>query len=204
MSHTDSWLTAWHALGLHGSDRVYQDLLRRYVEPHRAYHTLQHIGECVELFAAAEQLWLNPGEVAIAIWFHDAVYDTHAADNEQQSAELATAALRDAGASDDVISRIRELILATGHTGAPSPGDQALLVDIDLAILGSARDRFDQYGEQIRQEFSWVPEMTYREKRREVLMRFAARPVIYSTAFFQRRFEQQARVNLARAIAGLE
>lgn len=203
MSLTDVWLAAWGMLGLPASDRVYQDLLQRCAEPHRAYHTLQHIGECLELFADARQLCSRPGEVAIAIWFHDAVYDTHAADNEQQSAELAATALRDAGAGAEVISRVRELILATAHTVSPAPGDQTLLVDIDLAILGSDRDRFEQYEEQIRQEYCWVPEVAYREKRREVLMRFAIRSAICSTAFFQQRFERQARENLARAIESL-
>ncbi|MCY2994784.1 MAG: N-methyl-D-aspartate receptor NMDAR2C subunit [Planctomycetota bacterium] len=203
MSLTEFWLAAWDALGLRGSDRMHEALLRRYAEPHRAYHNLQHISECEQLFAAARHLCSRPGEVAVAIWFHDAVYDTHAADNEQRSAELASIALRDAGAIAEVSSRVQALILTTSHSAPPETGDEAVLVDIDLAILGSGSERFQQYETQIRQEYSWVPETTFREKRREVLLRFADRPSIYSTAFFQQRFEQNARENLARAIAAL-
>jgi predicted metal-dependent HD superfamily phosphohydrolase len=203
MSLTEFWLAAWDALGLRGSDRMHEDLLRRYAEPHRAYHTLQHIGECLDLFTAARQLCSRPGEVAVAIWFHAAVYDTHAADNEQRSSELAATALRDAGASAEVSGRVRALILATSHAIPPEPSDQTVLVDIDLAILGSARDRFQQYETQIRQEYSWVPEASFRQKRREVLLGFLDRPSIYRTEFLKQRFEQAARENLARAIESL-
>jgi predicted metal-dependent HD superfamily phosphohydrolase len=135
MSLTEFWLAAWEALGLHGSDRIYEDLLRRYAEPHRAYHNLQHISECEEQLAAARHLCSHAGEVAIAIWFHDAVYETHAADNEKRSAELASMALLDAGASPEVTSRVRTLILATTHLVTPEPGDQAVLVQFQLVAL---------------------------------------------------------------------
>ncbi len=69
------------------------ELRRRYAEPHRAYHDAAHVG----------LLWLrhllhggDPADrdLALAILFHDVVYDPKAKDNEARSAELLAALVR--------------------------------------------------------------------------------------------------------------
>lgn len=90
--------------------------------------------------------------------------------------------------------------MATEHTAAPLVGDAALLVDIDLAILGTTPARFAAYERQIRQEYAWVPEALFVEKRRAVLQGFTARPQLYTTAYFQERLEATARRNLQQAL----
>src|SRR5207249_3206443 len=94
--------------------------------------------------------------IEMAIWYHDAVYDSRAKDNEEQSADLAEKAGKTAGVSSGFLARVRELILATKHVMPPEDADAALLVDVDLSILGQSGDRFDQYEEQIRREYDWV------------------------------------------------
>lgn len=85
---------------------------------------------------------------------------------------------------------------------APGPGDEQLLVDIDLSILGAAQERFAEYDRQVRAEYQWVPGFVYKMKRRAVLGAFLARPCIYGTCHFSDRCEAQARANLAWAIDG--
>jgi len=94
-----SWRRAWQGLGAQGTGEPLQrTLVERWSEPHRHYHALQHLEEC--LLAAEDALALaqHPAEVEMALWFHDAVYDTRASDNEQRSADWA----RDAALADRV------------------------------------------------------------------------------------------------------
>lgn len=198
------WQSAWADLGgpAPGPD-VQASLLSRWAEPHRKYHTLQHLDECLALFECDRALAEHPGEVALALWFHDAVYDTSRHDNEAASAQWAARVLRDAGADAAVADRVHASILATRHSEVPSTPDATLLVDIDLAILGAEPARFAEYERQIRDEYGFVPEAVFREKRAGILRGFLERPALFSTPTYAARFDAPARANLARAIAGL-
>ena len=178
---------------------AYEEQLARYSEPWRKYHTLQHLRECLVAFESATHLAARPAEVEAGLWFHDAVYELRRSDNEEQSARLAECVLSNAGAPREVGARVATLVLATKHTASPESTDEQLLVDIDLSILGATEARFAEYERQIREEYSFVPEVVFREKRRALLRSFIARPRIYSTQHFSGLLEQQARVNLARA-----
>jgi predicted metal-dependent HD superfamily phosphohydrolase len=201
---TSQWKTAWDDLGLPVPSRdVLTSLLQRWAEPHRKYHTLQHLEECLALFEPARSLAEHPGEVAIALWFHDAVYDTRRHDNEAASAQWARQVLLEAGAEVAVVDRVHGLIMATRHSQVPSTPDAKLLVDIDLAILGAEPARFAQYERQIRDEYGFVPEPLFRDKRAEILRAFFERPALFATPAFAQSFDTKARANLARAIAQL-
>jgi predicted metal-dependent HD superfamily phosphohydrolase len=200
----EHWWGCFTALRLRGSgDALFTDILERYSEPHRAYHTRQHLEECFNAFEDAHNLAHPPGAVGLALFYHDAIYDTHARDNEEKSAELARQMLAGLGADASLLAYVTDLILVTRHAAMPETPDQQLVVDIDLSILGTHRERFDEYERQIRQEFSWVDEALFRAVRTKILQEFLARPAIYSTAGFHDRFERQARENLERSIAAL-
>ncbi|MBP7646371.1 MAG: N-methyl-D-aspartate receptor NMDAR2C subunit [Comamonas sp.] len=190
------WLHTWNELQHTPALGLYEQLLQAYNEPQRHYHTLQHLAECLQLQCESAHLAQRPAEIAIALWFHDAVYDVKAHDNEARSADWAAAALQAAGVSAEVQARTHALIMATEHTAVPLAGDAALLVDIDLAILGAAPTRFAEYEWQIRQEYAWVPEDVFMAKRHAVLQEFVARLNIYSTAFLHSKLESAARANL--------
>jgi len=193
------WLRAWNELQHTPPRSLYEQLLQAYSEPQRHYHTLQHLAECLQLQSDSAHLAQHPAEIAIALWFHDAVYDVKAHDNEARSADWAVAALQAAGVSVEVQTRVHALIMATEHTAAPLAGDAALLVDIDLAILGATPARFAEYERQIRQEYAWVPEEVFVEKRRAVLQGLMARHQIYRTVFFRKKNDSQAHINLQAA-----
>ena len=198
-----SWRRAWSALvGPGGPDCIAlrDELLAGYAEPQRQYHTQQHLEECLALLEQVRDLAEHPEEVEMALWFHDAIYDVKGSGNEERSAEWAHRALVAAGVAPTAAERVRQLVLVTRHDGVPGNVDEQVLVDIDLAILGAERPRFDEYERQIRDEYAFVPGFLFRRKRRQILRTFLDRPVLYSTAMLRERLEARARENLRRAI----
>jgi predicted metal-dependent HD superfamily phosphohydrolase len=197
-----SWQRAWRGIGAHSDgDALHTALMTAWRQPHRRYHTLQHLGECLDLFERVGALAAQRAEVEVGLWFHDAVYDVQRSDNEARSAEWLRDAARADGVAGDVVERICALIMATRHAALPSGVDAQLLVDIDLAILAAAEPRFAEYERQIRAEYAFVPESTFRARRRTVLAGFLARERIYSTARLYDELEASARVNLAHSTA---
>jgi predicted metal-dependent HD superfamily phosphohydrolase len=197
-----SWRALLAAVGARADcETSFAAIAAAYGEPHRHYHTLEHIAACLDAFSLVRQQAEAPDQVALAIWYHDIVYDTHRGDNEECSAERAVAFCESAGLAD-TSERVAALVLATKHTDV-AVGDAALLNDIDLSILGQDATAFDRYDSQIREEYAWVPEAMYRRERAKILQGFLDRPAIYRTAVFKDRFESQARNNLARSLATL-
>lgn len=198
------WLELWTRLGAAVTDeRVFHHLIARYSEPHRKYHTLHHLAECFERFAEIKTNAVHPDEVELALWFHDAVYDTRRHDNEENSADWARTAVLAAGLPTSVAERVHALIMATRHNSVPSGTDEQILVDVDLSILGANPERFEEYENQVRAEYSWVPGKVFRSKRLALLKGFLERPTIFSTQMFIEAYEAQARQNLERSIRKL-
>lgn len=193
-----SWQRLWGELGaqeVHGG--LLNQLVAAYSEPQRHYHTLQHLRECLAHFEAASALARRPAEVELALWFHDAVYAPQRKDNEERSADWARASVLAAGCAADVADRVHALVLATKtHVAGDGDADAALLLDIDLAILGAAPARFAQYEQQIRAEYAHVPEPEFRARRHDVLQGFLARERIYCTRAFHEALDARARANL--------
>ncbi len=206
----ERWLQLWQRLKSEPPERSWAQLSDLYNSPDRHYHSLNHILACLKLL----ELTVNSQPkvidsqlitaIELAIWFHDAIYDTYAADNEQQSANLARSTIQEAGLSKELADRVYQLVLATSHsTTIENDYDTQLLIDIDLAILGSKPDIFGIYESQIRQEYAWVPLATFRQKRAEILQTFLDRTNIYQTVCYREKFEAPARRNLAQSIVQL-
>jgi len=195
-----NWNDSWSALGLTPPSGLVDVLLSAWAEPSRHYHSLQHLAECITWFEHEKDTAEHPAEVALALWFHDAIYDARAHDNEQRSADWARDALQAAGAPDDVTARVHPLVMATQHHAVPQGRDAKLLVDIDLAILGAPPARFAEYEHQIRAEYSYVPSALFEPRRREILQRFLEREPLYATAGMRAACEAQAKFNLRIAI----
>lgn len=198
------WGALWEVLRLPippGAD--FASLLARYREPHRAYHTDQHLQECLEWLDQLRTLARSPVAIELAIWYHDAIYRPARSDNEEASADLATTQLGAAGAPDTLAAEVAALIRWTRHGAAPPPGDTALLVDIDLAILGAPTVRYAEYESQIRAEYRRVPWFIFRRRRASLLRAFLARPRLYATPELFARLEEAARHNLAESIRTL-
>lgn len=182
---------------------TYKKLVALYSEQHRVYHNLTHIAHCLDEYRQARQSAEHQNEVEMALWFHDAIYNTRSHDNEEKSAELSRQELKIMGAEDSFGDRVHDLILVTKHIETPVGIDAEILADVDLSILGKSPIEFNYYEDGIRQEYFWVPDEQFRSGRVGVLKRFLDRPSIYLTDFFRQKYEEQARKNLEISVARL-
>ncbi len=203
------WASLWRAVASSEPRVPFDQLCTDYGEADRAYHTLEHVRHCLAQLDAFRDDHRtgeleHPTEVELALWLHDVVYRPREAHNEQRSADWAARYLRAGSAHDDTVERVSALILATRHDCEPDSPDAALVVDIDLSILGAAPDAFDGYEAAIGREYSWVPISVYREKRAAFLEAFLARPSLYGTEYFRARYELTARENLQRSLRALQ
>jgi predicted metal-dependent HD superfamily phosphohydrolase len=203
MSLQEQWIATWEELGAATPLGVFEEVLARYGEPQRHYHTARHLEECFAELAAVRGEAERPGEVELALWFHDAVYDTKRHDNEERSAEWARSVVAQAGLDACVGERVGALIMATRHAAEPDNADARVLVDVDLSILGAEPVRFDEYERAVREEYRWVPEAVFRRTRRKILQGFLERPHLFTTARMREMHERRARANLERSLVQL-
>ena len=205
------WQQLCYQFGIDDQAAIKQEFQRiaiAYGEPHRAYHTAQHINECLSWLDWATEATLlahRKAPLEMALWYHDMVYQPQLNNNEQLSAEQALTFLNTHPIKTAHIEQVEMLILATDHLTSSKSDHRAesadLMVDIDLAILGAAPQRFLQYNTQIHQEYIWLPNSVYHTHRERVLAKFLACPTIYQTNLFQKRLETQAQENLSAAIS---
>lgn len=187
------------------SGAVRQDLIARYGEPHRRYHTMTHIEDCLVQVEASTDLTAHQRDLLTdAVWFHDAIYDPTRSDNEVESAQLAVDCMTaDARTASDIAEVERLILLTAGHSVTAGDDLAARLVSIDLSILGADPDRYDAYARDIRAEYARVPEALYRAGRAVVLRRFLEADVLFPDPVWAGRLDKQARANLRREIADL-
>jgi predicted metal-dependent HD superfamily phosphohydrolase len=186
------------------AEEAFSDLVREYSSPTRFYHTLGHIAEMLEVIDLLRGGARNLTALRLAAWFHDVVYDTHAADNEEQSAARAEAVLTELQLTRDTIRAVVNLVLLTKtHQAEEADADGRILQDADLARLGVPPEQFAAYSLAIRREFAWVPEEEYRAGRRQLLHTFLERQRIYWNEPLHSTLESQARQNLREEIARL-
>lgn len=180
---------------------LFADLIAHYQESHRHYHNLVHLQECFFWFDEIKHRLYCPNLVAIALFYHDIIYNPTSQTNEQDSGQFMQSKLK-GRLPDNDIAMMNQYILATKDHVNPltdtHKNDLDYLLDIDLAILGSCPDRFDEYNNQIRKEYSWVNSLIYSFKRKSVLKGFYDKDRIYLTDYFYKKLENQARDNLKR------
>jgi len=177
---------------------LFDRLAAAHAGPHRHYHTLEHVGEVLRV--AGRLAAGSPGTVALAAWFHDAVYDPTRHDNEERSAELAVTELTALGLDPVTVDAVARLVRATAHLGdgePPADADARALLDADLAILGAAPARYERYARDIRREYAHVSATDYARGRVAVLERFLARPWLYFDPRMVLEGDGPARANLA-------
>ena len=119
-----------------------EELAAAYAAPGRHYHNLTHIEDSLAALARVENISPLDREIlSAAIWWHDVVYDATRADNEELSARLAEQHVR-----EDLRQEVGCLIRLT-KTHAVQPDDRlgAILISIDLSILGAEPARYDAY-----------------------------------------------------------
>lgn len=178
------------------------DLLRRYAEGHRKYHTPEHLDACFAELTKTGYGEANVDVVDAALLCHDIFYDTRAVNNEGRSAVWCRNATSWLGRRELGMAAA-ECILATRHDGGYETSPEAALVcDVDLSILGALPEVYDEYEKQIREEYSWVPEDRFRAGRSGILTGLISKP-IYHTHVYQEKYAVRARANVVRSLARL-
>lgn len=184
---------------------VFLELVAAYSSPHRFYHTLAHVQqvlETVEKLHSRSAIACHFAAIEFAAWFHDAIYDPQRSDNEPKSAEYAAQKLAWLEIPALEINQVQALILST-QTHQTSELEGQILLDADLAILGSMPAAYWNYARQIRQEYAWVSDEAYAAGRIQILQNFLTRSRIYQTPDLFAELEQQARENIEAEIAQL-
>ncbi|MGW6058334.1 HD domain-containing protein [Streptomyces sp. NPDC055189] len=197
----------WHATLLGASEGTpdpapYADnLLARWAEPQRRYHTTAHLTAVLDHIDVLEEHAQDADLVRLAAWFHDAVYAPDRSENEERSARLAERALAEAGLSEARIAEVARLVRLT-VTHDPADGDHngETLCDADLAILAAAPDAYAAYASAVREEYAFVPDEDFRAGRAAVLRQLLALPRLFRTPYGTAEWEGPARANLATEI----
>ncbi|GAA1979694.1 metal-dependent phosphohydrolase [Catenulispora subtropica] len=189
------------------SIRLGDDLVARWSEPHRRYHTLEHLTRVLDGVDEFGGYADDVTAVRYAAWFHDAVYDGGEAsgDNEELSAQLAETELPVLLVPPERVAEVARLVrLTKGHAAAEDDRNGAVLCDADLAVLGGRAADYAAYKQAIRQEYSEVPDELFRPGRAAVLKALLELPALFRTPVAVERYEKRARANLSAEIAELE
>lgn len=176
------------------SHRVLLELTRRYNEPHRHYHGIEHIAFMLHL---GRDLNLTD-EQTLAIWFHDAIYDVQSSRNEEDSAELAVEMLAAEGYPADKVALVKRMVLDT-KAHRPTIEPSQLVIDLDLAPLSVPWEQFAANTEKIHMEFAALPVDKVDADRRKFFEAMLATERIFSSSWGAT-LESQARANLKRAL----
>ncbi|MDT3395930.1 hypothetical protein RKE29_04605 [Streptomyces sp. B1866] len=174
-----------------------RDLLARWAEPQRRYHTTAHLAAVLDHVDALAHRAADPVAVRLAAWFHDAVYLPERSTNEERSARLAERALPEAGVAPARTAEVARLVRLTAtHDPAPGDADGEVLCDADLAVLAGPPREYAAYAAAVRQEYGFVPDDVFREGRAAALRQLLGLPRLFRTPEGYERWERAARHNV--------
>ena len=174
----------------------WREIQKAYSQSNRYYHNLDHLSAMLHGLDEYPDEIHNWPTLALAIFYHDIIYNPLRKDNEKRSAELAKTRLQTTSLTPAEVQTVHDYILATQHHLNPTQdGDLSLLLDLDLAILAAPRKQYVIYTEQIRKEYWMYPWPLYRKGRRKALQHFLERKNIFLTKHFSP-LETKARENL--------
>ncbi|MCN9243327.1 hypothetical protein NGF19_21510 [Streptomyces sp. RY43-2] len=182
-----------------------ENLLRRWSEPQRRYHTVGHLVAVLDHVDRLAAYADDPDTVRLAAWFHDAVYRPERSENEERSARLAERALPEAGVPQATTAEVARLVrLTADHAPAPGDANGAVLCDADLAILAAPDETYATYAAAVREEYAFVPEGVFRTARAALLRQLLGQERMFRTPYGERTWAEAARRNLRGELARLE
>lgn len=172
-------------VGAHYDPAIFAELRKAWTRP--GYHNLEHLNDCLRELDTAPKNAI----AELALWYHDAIYVPGAKDNELRSAELLREHARAMNLNN--VDAAVACVLATADHASATP-ETALVVDIDLAILGRSLLRVADYNDAIAEEYAGT--MFYGLGRKRFLKKLLDQPKIFHTPLFAERYEEKARANL--------
>lgn len=183
------------------SDETFARLYSAWSSDARRYHDVEHLTDCLrELGGMPESEQRD--RVELALFYHDAIYEPGAADCETRSASWLENDAAALGVHAAIARDAARLVRATAHVAHDaSSEDEALIADIDLAILGRDPIRFLEFEYAVEEEFRAVPTIAFRVGRGRFLASLLASP-LYRTPAFRERLEDRARANVRVLLEG--
>lgn len=195
-------------LGLAADDAgMVAALRRRHAEPQRHYHDWTHVTALARGFAENRDLFVHERPVALAILYHDAIYDPASGTNEMDSAALLSA--ERAGEAADTLVLAATMVRATADHAVPAEltaakaDDCAAFLDLDLGILAAPPEIYDRYAAGVRAEYAALPDAMWRMGRAAVLSGFLAKDRLFLTDRFHNAWDEPARANIKRELDAL-
>ncbi|HYD88500.1 MAG TPA: hypothetical protein VEA80_13575 [Vitreimonas sp.] len=187
-------LQRWRALAGPGADALGEALIRAWDEPQRRYHDQSHLIWLLDEADRRAALLRDHAFVGYAIWFHDAVYQPGAPDNEKLSAEWARASL----AHDPILAErvARAIEMTKMHHEGDAEGDAALFLDMDIAVLGAPWEAYCAYAAGIRAEYPHINDAAFAAGRGAFLEKQLERPRTFRTDVYENERGETARANM--------
>jgi predicted metal-dependent HD superfamily phosphohydrolase len=190
----------WNQAHPNDSTDIFKKIVNNHTQKGRYYHNLSHLLSMLLLLDEYPNALQHKREIQLTIFFHDIIYDATKKGNEEKSARIAQKLL-----GEHYTQLIQQLILSTKkHQPLNDLHENAVLLDLDLAILGSSLELYDAYRTAIRMEYNVYPNLLYNPGRKKVLQKFLEREKLYFTDYFHEKYEQQARSNLNWEIEQLD
>ncbi|EOQ96953.1 hypothetical protein LEP1GSC195_2621 [Leptospira wolbachii serovar Codice str. CDC] len=187
-------------------DSLWEEIRSHYSEPHRTYHSLNHLYQMLGEFDSVSKELQDPEIALFALFYHDLIYDVTSKTNEEESAKIAKDRLSELGISQERIEICIEHILATKshRLGDKCHPDTSFFLDIDISILGSEESKYYKYAKNIRKEYSIFSSEDYQKGRIQVLNHFIENIRLFHTDFFFDEYEMRSRHNVKLEIHSLQ
>lgn len=203
---TDSFL---HLVKQYTSDHelannMWLEIFTKYSEPKRHYHTAEHLEAMISELKEVKSKIEDWDSVVFATFYHDIIYKASSHSNEEDSAKLAMQRLSDIKYPAEKIAKCAQLIIATKQHELSEDNDTNFLTDADLSILGKSADTYQSYAEKIREEYTLYPDFMYNSGRKKALVHFLQMDSIYKTAYFIKKYEKQARLNIENELSAIQ
>lgn len=176
---------------------LWNEIETRYSEKGRHYHDLLHLKNMFSELEAVKVYLSDFTAISFSVFYHDVIYDATSKTNEEKSAAKAEKSLAELHLDKNTISIISEQILATKSHQKSGYGDTNYLLDADLSVLGKDFKTYLEYTQNIRKEYSIYPDFLYKPGRKKVLKHFLELESIFKTEYFKKKYEVQAKENIA-------
>ncbi|MCS4239058.1 putative metal-dependent HD superfamily phosphohydrolase [Myroides gitamensis] len=176
------------------------EIKKQYETTGRYYHNLTHLKNILEELNEIRAEINDWEAILFSVFYHDIIYDARAQDNEEQSAQLAKERLTILQLPESKIDLIFNQIVATKQHQKSTNSDTNYFLDADLSILGEDWEQYKSYYQNIRKEYAIYPDGVYSQGRKKALTHFLTFETIFNTHYFKSKYENQARLNIAREI----
>lgn len=183
-------------------EELWIEIETHYTNKTRHYHNLTHIYNMLMQAEALKSDIQDIETLQFAIWYHDIIYKSSKKDNEEKSALFAEKRLKSIIFDKKRIEIIKKLIISTNKHKLilVENRDNAYLLDLDLSILGTDWETYQNYIQNIRKEYKIYPDFMFKPGRKKVLKHFLDRETLYFTDGFKTKYENRARKNLKKEI----